>query len=142
MRVVFDTNVLASGILGIGNRQSLPGRLLRAWSGGQFELIVSQHILAELRQTFSKPYFLRRLTQQQVGSGVDALRRQATPVDVTVEVYGVATHPEDEMILAAAVSAQADYLVTGDHQLQQVGTYEGVTILSPRQFLDVLTSLP
>ena len=41
-------------------------------------------------------------------------------------------------MLATAVSAQADYLVTGDIQLQKLGTYGGVTILSPRAFLDLL----
>lgn len=61
-----------------------------------------------------KPYFLRRLTPQQVESGVDALRRQATSVGLTPEVHGVATHPEDDLVLAAAVNAEADYLVTGD----------------------------
>jgi hypothetical protein len=41
-------------------------------------------------------------------------------------------------VLAAAVSADADYLVTGDRQLQRLGTYEGVRIVSPRDFLALL----
>jgi predicted nucleic acid-binding protein len=41
-------------------------------------------------------------------------------------------------VLAAAVSANSDYLVTGNRKLQALGMYEGVRILSPRQFLDVL----
>jgi predicted nucleic acid-binding protein len=52
------------------------------------------------------------------------------------EVHGVATHSEDDLILATAVSAEADYLVMGDRKLQDLVTYEGVTIASPRQFLD------
>ncbi len=44
----------------------------------------------------------------------------------------------DDLILATAMSSQADYLVTGDKQLQDLGTYQGVTILSPRAFLDLL----
>jgi predicted nucleic acid-binding protein len=52
----------------------------------------------------------------------------------------VATHPEDDLILATAVSARADYLVTGDQQLQGLGTYQDVTVASPRQFLEILAA--
>ncbi|HEV2107585.1 MAG TPA: hypothetical protein VGR16_04930, partial [Thermomicrobiales bacterium] len=50
-------------------------------------------------------------------------------------VRGVAAHPEDDLVLAVAVSAAAAYLVTGDKQLQRIGVYHGVTIVSPRDFL-------
>jgi predicted nucleic acid-binding protein len=55
-----------------------------------------------------------------------------------VEVSGVATHPEDDLILATAVAANATYLVTGDRKLRAVGNFRGVTILSPREFLATL----
>ncbi len=50
----------------------------------------------------------------------------------------MATHPEDDLVLATAVSAAADYLVTGDKQLQRLGGYHGVAIVSPRDFLALL----
>ncbi len=43
-------------------------------------------------------------------------------------------------MLATAVSGTAEYLVTGDKPLQNLGTYQSVTILSPRVFLDILSS--
>ena len=55
-----------------------------------------------------------------------------------MEVRGVATHPEDDLVLATAVSGQVDYLVTGDRQILRLGMYEGVTIISPAAFLDIL----
>jgi predicted nucleic acid-binding protein len=45
----------------------------------------------------------------------------------------------DDLILATALSAQADYLVTGDSQLQGLGAYRGVAIISPREFLSRLS---
>jgi predicted nucleic acid-binding protein len=48
----------------------------------------------------------------------------------------------DDVVLATAVSAHADYLVTGDTGLLHVGNYEGVQILSPRAFLDLLCDEP
>ncbi len=59
-----------------------------------------------------------------------------TPVTITVR--GVATHAEDDRILAAALSADVRYLVTEDRQLQSLHSVRGVNIVSPRQFLDVL----
>lgn len=70
---------------------------------------------------------------------VALLRDEATITPITTIVQGVATHQEDDLILATAVSAGADYLVTGDQQLQALGSYRGVTILSTRAFLNVLT---
>jgi uncharacterized protein len=53
-------------------------------------------------------------------------------------VSGVASHPEDDLILATAASGAADYLVTGDRQLLALGTFYEVRIVSARQFLDTL----
>ena len=66
------------------------------------------------------------------------LCRRATVSKIAVSVHGIATHPEDDLILATAVSAKADYLVTGDTKLQRLGTYEAVAILNPRRFLETL----
>jgi len=68
------------------------------------------------------------------------LRTEATVTNITVQVVGIASHPEDDLILASALSSQADYLVTGDMKLQRLGAYQGVAVLSPRAFLGVLTA--
>lgn len=50
----------------------------------------------------------------------------------------MATHPEDDVVLATAVSVRPSILVSGDTKLQQLGHHQGVTILSPRDFLTLL----
>lgn len=135
---VLDANVLVSGFVGFRNPDSTPGKLLRLWRAGQFHLIVSEHVLSELVRTLQKPYFQRRLTPEQISGGHALLRRRARLTSLTVQVQVVATHPEDDLVLATAVSGQVDYLVTGDTRLQQLVSYRGVTILSPRAFLGVL----
>jgi predicted nucleic acid-binding protein len=52
---VLDTNVLASGILGIARWQSTPGELLRRWQQGAFKHVVSEAILTELVRTLANP---------------------------------------------------------------------------------------
>jgi predicted nucleic acid-binding protein len=50
----------------------------------------------------------------------------------------VATHPEDDLILATAIARGASYLVTGDRKLRAVGAFQEVILLSPRDFHELL----
>ncbi len=139
-RVVLDVNVLASGVLGFLQPSTPPGLLPRAWGAGSFRLIVSEPILATLRTTLAKPYFQRRLTAAEITTFVALLRQEATLTPVIAPVHGIAPDTEDDLVLATAVSGQADYLVTGDAAFQDLQTYRGVRIVSPRVFLAILTS--
>jgi putative PIN family toxin of toxin-antitoxin system len=138
IKAVLDTNVLASGVLGFAAAEQAPSRLLHLWQERRFELVVSESILAELTGTMEKPYFRQRMTEARIRSTQRLLQDRATLVPVTAYVFGVAAHSEDDMVLAAAVSAEADYLVTGDKRFHAIGSYAGVRILTPRAFLDLL----
>ena len=135
---VFDTNVLASGLLGESRPESTPGELLRRWRAKHFTLVVSEPILTELARTLTNPYFSRRFSPTELTATVTRVAVEARVQPLTVHVAGVATHPEDDAILATALSAQAPYLVTGDRHLQQRGVYGGTHLLAPRQFLEFL----
>ena len=135
MKVVLDTNILASGAISAAGTVS---RIVDSWRRGQFTVIVSVPILDELSATFEKPYFRRSLTKVQSSRFLTLVQKRATLSPITVPVQNIATHQEDDLIVATAVSANADYLVTGDTKLQGVGTYKGVRILSPRQFEEIL----
>lgn len=135
---VLDTNVLASGILGIARPESTPGELLRRWRAKAFTLVVSEPILVELARTLANPYFSSRLSPADIAAALAQLQTDAQIQQLTVEVSGIASHPQDDEILATALSAQAEYLVTGDTPLRNRGIYEGTHLLSPRQFLELL----
>jgi uncharacterized protein len=134
---VLDANVLASGFVR-ANPDSATVQTLDAWRAGRYLLILSEHLLDEVDRTLESPYFARRLSWERRANDMGLLRTRSAVIEITVSVTGVATHPEDDLVLATAVSAGADYLVTGDRKLQRLGSYEGVTIVSPRQFLDLL----
>jgi uncharacterized protein len=138
IKVVLDTNVLASGLASFRNPASPVAHILRLWRAGGFTLVTSAHILTELSHTLQNPYFRQRLTPQQINSAIRLFRSEATITPIIAKVQGIATHPEDDVILATAISANADYLVTGDTKLQHMGTYHQVTMLSPRRFVATL----
>lgn len=136
---VVDTNVLASGFVR-GLRASPPVQIVDAWHSDRYTLIVSEHIITELTRTLADPYFQSHIGADQAVRLLTLLKRRAILIAVTIEVHGVATHPEDDLILATAVSAEAQYLVTGDAKLQRLRHNQGVTIVSPREFLEILES--
>lgn len=135
IRVVADTNVLASGLAGYDKSNSPESQILRAWREGRLELITSAAILAELERTLAKPYFAQRVSRDEVDQALELLRHRSSFVHDRAPVHGIATTPEDDLILATAVSGKATHLVTGDRQLLNVGGFRGIEILRAREFL-------
>jgi putative PIN family toxin of toxin-antitoxin system len=137
IRATLDTNVLVSGV--ITSEQTINGQVIQAWRENKYSLILSKAILTEFSRTLSQPYFSARLTAAQIEATLHLFRSEATIVSPTVNVKGVATHPEDDLILATAMSGRAHYLVTRDEKLQKkVQEYKGVSIISPPVFLQRL----
>lgn len=135
---VLDTNVLAAGFYGLTKPKSTPGALLRHWQGNAFALVISEPILAELARVFRTRFFTQRLSTAEIETAFTGLRAEARIQPITSSVSGIATHAADDLILATALSAGADYLVTGDKEFRQLGAYGGTSLLLPHEFLAVL----
>lgn len=142
IRAALDANVIVSGVFGLAREASPPGAIWRAWERRLFELVVAAPLIAEVERTLTNTFFASKIGPHRTRLTVSALREDARLTRISVEVEGIATHPEDDLVLAAAVSAEADYLVTGDRQLQALGRYLDVEIVSPRAFLAVLEQDP
>lgn len=132
---VLDTNVLVSGFL---SGVSTPGVLVQAWRADRFRLVTSLAILAEVERTLQKPYFRERMSDDRVRRASVLLRTDSFLVLNVEPLAGVATHPEDDAILTTAISGSADYLVTGDRQVQGSGSVRGISIVSPAMFRAIL----
>lgn len=142
MRVLLDTNVLAIGMVEYEMGSSRPPAIIwHQWQSRRFDLIVSEHILQELAHTLDNAWFRDRLPPIRALPLRAELRMQATLIEVTQEVHGVASHWQDDLVLAAAVSGNADFLVTRDKEFRQVGEYEGVKIRTPAEFLIELDTM-
>lgn len=135
-----DTNLLASGAPS-AHPDAAPARLLAAWRAGQFRLVLSEHILQELAETFAKSYFAHRLSLDRRQAFMHLLRTEATVTPLSVTVTGVASHPEDDLVVATALSGGAQFLVTGDHQLLQRKVYQDLFIVGAQDFLAMLPGL-
>jgi putative PIN family toxin of toxin-antitoxin system len=132
---VLDTNVLASGFV---RTHTTPGQILQRWRRELFALVCSPVIFEELVRTLQSPYFTQRLSAEEILMNLQLLSRARFVPLTDSEVDGIATHPEDDLILATAVAGHADYLVTGDRQLLAIGEFQGVRIVNPAAFLALL----
>lgn len=138
MRVVLDTNTLVSGIISAGGP---PRRLLDGARAQAFEMCSSTVLLAELFEVLSREKFAARLAQADLTplSIVGELRRMAHMVAPDNVPRVIESDPDDDHVVACAVLAQADFIVSGDKHLHSLGgQYKDIRIVSPADALDFI----
>jgi uncharacterized protein len=128
MKAVLDTNVLVAAYV----TEGLCARLLRRGRQDQFEVILCAQILRECRDN------LRKLTAPSP-EALDATMEQLLAIGTVVPAVRplgrrVCRDATDDGILACAVMARADYLVTGDKDLLALQTFATIPIVTPRAF--------
>jgi len=136
VRAVIDTNVLLSVLFWGGP----PHVLLEHVRGGAVVMISSPGLLAEFADVLGRPKFQAILA----GSGTKPelllaeLRRIAEIIDAPPLPEPVCRDPDDDAVLALAVAAQADLVVSGDADLLDLGAYSGIRIVAPAQSLSII----
>lgn len=133
-RIVCDTNVLVSGLLWSGK----PRRILADVEQEKISAFTSRELLEELDRVLRYPT-LASILSRAVVTRRDILRwvvRHATivmpkPLDGIV----ISADPSDDRVLACAVSASADAIVSGDRHLLEIAMFRGIAILTPAAFL-------
>lgn len=139
MRVVVDTNILISALLG---DRSLPAHLIALWRGGLFDLVTSSDQVDELIRVTRYPKIRARLVPALAGRLINELRHIAVQVAHPV-VPAVSPDPDDDYLLALSVAGSAHFLVTGDKRdLLVFRRYEGTRIVTVREFLTLHRALP
>ena len=130
MKVVFDTNVVASASFWRG----APFDCLAAWAQGRCVAVVSSALLAEYHETVEE----LRLDYPKLKcvEWVAALTEAAELVFPVERASGATPDPDDEMILECAVAGEADFIVSGDKKhLLALRQFKGIPIVSPAEFL-------
>jgi uncharacterized protein len=128
MIAVFDTNVLIAAII----TEGICSKLLHRARAREFSLVSCPFIMMELRRTLSKKL---RLTHDEFSSAMEPISESISQViEHSLKVKDICRDADDDNIIACAVAAKADYLVTGDSDLLEIKDYQGVRIINPRDF--------
>ena len=139
IRALLDTNVIVSSLL---QPAGIPNRIVEAWRADQFALCLSEPLLQELQEVLRRPPIKRavHLSPDQRGRFLDLLAKTSIFFDGELAIEPVIPEdPDDDVVLATALATHADLIVSGDAHLLRLGQHKGIPILTPRQFLQVLS---
>jgi len=130
MKIVLDTNVVVSGLLGSrGN----PAQVLALVLGGAVQICYDERILAEYSEVLVRPRF--QFDPRRVREVLNKIERDG----ISVEVAGLQKFhlpdPDDECFLAVAVAASVDHLVTGNMADYPTEKCRGCAVVTPTAFI-------
>lgn len=134
MLVVLDTNVLLSALR---TDTSPPAMILDAWRTGRFRLVTSIEQVDEFKRAARYPRLRAVLPRGAVGRVVNQLRTAEVLLE-RLRRAGDSPDPGDEYLIAMAIAAGADFLVTGDQPLLAFRRIAVTRIVSPRRFAALL----
>ena len=117
IRIVLDTNVLISGIVFGGK----PGEILEMVRNKRFLGITSPVLLAELGDVLSKKILYPKSKVLQVEKKIKKTLRVVRPI----KSINAVADDDDNRVLEAAIEGKCDYVVTGDKDLLELGSYKG-----------------
>ena len=129
--LVLDTNVLISALLWPG----MPTRLIDLASEGEIQLFTSRALLDELSETLLRPKFIRAVAATGLSAAtlVKHYQRLAQSVTARKLTQQICRDADDDAILACALAAHAEMIVTGDKDLLVLHPFRGVDILNPAE---------
>ncbi len=134
MRVVLDTNQHISAII---RPDGHPAQIVQLWRIGLIELAISPDILEEFEAVVHRPRIQQKynLSDADINEYLEVLRTTTVLVPGTVIVDAVPDDPDDNIIIACAIEAEADFIVSGDQHLLSLGSYHGISIVKAIDFL-------
>ena len=127
MKGVFDTNVLVAAFVTERVCPKVLGRARRK----QLDLVISPFILKEFENVLLKKF---SASKEQIRTAAQLISEAAQMVSPASMVSGICRDQDDDQILSCALSAEADYLVTGDSDLLELKKFRGIRILTPGAF--------
>jgi len=134
-RLVIDSNVwIAALISPFGTaRQSVDAILDR-----DIDVLMSESTFAELVSRLERPKFDRYREPETWSSFLTALVELAQWHEDAGTAAGISRDANDDKFLALAATGQADAIISGDRDLLEPVSHEGIPIFTPVQFLQRL----
>ncbi len=136
MKIVIDANLFASGLI---KPNSNPGRILDLIERNQVELILSPPIIREIKRILLYPRLQKyhQKTAQEIDAYFEDVLMFAWIVEGEKTVDIIKDDPSDNKYLACAYEGEADYIISGDHHLLDIETYQGIAVVKAKAFLNV-----
>ena len=135
MRAVLDTNVVMSAIFFGG----VPFKVLNAWHNGEFELVVSEAVMAEYREIAAR--MKAKFPSIEPEIWMRYIEDHASMVSAEPLATQVCEDADDDVFLACATATNAKIVCSGDKHLLACNGWNGIEVLTPRLFCNRLQGL-
>lgn len=133
LKVVLDTNILVSALLFEGSLSVL----VEFWKSDRLVPMLSKATFEEFRTVLAYPKF--KLTRNEIKTIIET---EVLPffeiVEATDDVHGACKDPDDDKFISCAISASADFIISGDKALCEVGRYKSVRIITAADFIRMM----
>ncbi len=130
MRTILDTNVFISGIFFAGP----PSQILKAWENQSLQIVLSRQILDEYQRVAAA--LSSKFPSVDILPIIELVTIHGQFVDTQGFNISVCEDPDDDKFLECAAAGKCKTMISGDKHLLKLAEYEGITILSPRNFVD------
>lgn len=139
MKALLDTNLLITYLLAPDKEGTIQA-IIEAAFEDKYILLMPEEVISELkRKLTTKKYLLKHIHSQIAENFISSLSTIACEIPQIIEtIPAVGRDLKDDYLLAYAVVGEADYLVSGDEDLQILKEIQGVKIVSPIEFLEIL----
>jgi len=140
IRIVLDTNLFVSALLKPGSN---PDIILHLVKDEKVLLLMSDSICHEISRVLTYPKIRKRLTvsDEELKNFVQLLGAVAIITPGTLNLPPIDADPDDTKYLVCAVEGHADYIVSGDHHLTDLVIYRGIRIVTPVDFIQIVSTL-
>jgi len=134
IKVAADTNVYISAIL-FGEK---PEEIRESAREGEVELLISETILAEIAGVLKRKF---DWSDWQISEVIKDIRAITTLITPTSTLSVIREDEPDNRVLECATEGKAQYIISGDeHHLQPLKEYQVIKILSPAQFIELVSA--
>ena len=132
LKLVLDTNVFISAF----NFDAKPELIVRLVDSGQAKGYISRFIIAETCATLKTKF---NYNSEKIDQIENLLINSYTKIEPKLNISVVKNCPPDNKVLACAIAAKADYLISGDKKhLLLLKKIKNIPIVSPDQFLKLI----
>ncbi|MBI4209048.1 MAG: putative toxin-antitoxin system toxin component, PIN family [Deltaproteobacteria bacterium] len=137
IRVVVDTNVLISGTI---HSKGFSYKIAKMWEGGELILVTSLAMLEEAERVFNYPRIKKKyhFNSSQMEKVFSNLAKYSVVVRDLPSLSVIERDPEDNIVISTAIAGKADYIVTGDGDLLDLGSHQGIEIVTPRRLCEII----
>jgi len=128
IKVIIDTDLFISFLIG----KKLQG-LKELLIDFRIELIFAEQNIQELKMVSQRPKFKKYFKAGDLDDLIDLIRTIGIVIEIN-NIPAVCRDPKDNYLLELARKSKANYLLTGDIDLLEIGSYKGTKIITVKAF--------